>query len=70
VGCALPDRYETEGYPDDAVALAREESNSGDGNLIPADYWMSFDKSGEGLPSRRKHCGEEALEFPERQMGI
>jgi len=52
---ALPDRYRTEGYPDVTRWLWQEKSPTVDIEIpIPADYWMSFDKSGEWVTIAEK----------------
>nr|B9LV56.2 RecName: Full=Uncharacterized protein Hlac_3024 [Halorubrum lacusprofundi ATCC 49239] len=52
---ALPDRYETEGYPDVTRWLWQEKNPTVEMEIpIPADYWMSFDKSGEWVTIAEK----------------
>ncbi|MDB2272156.1 hypothetical protein PM032_14175 [Halorubrum ezzemoulense] len=53
---ALPDRYGTEGYPDVTRWLRQEKSPTVEVEVpIPADYWMSFDKSGEWVTIAEKN---------------
>jgi hypothetical protein len=53
---ALPDRYGTEGYPDVTRWLWQEKNPTVEIEVpIPADYWMSFDKSGEWVTIAEKN---------------
>jgi len=55
VAVRLPDRYETEGYPDVTRWLWQEKNPTVEMEIpIPADYWMSFDKSGEWVTIAEK----------------